>query len=210
MIIKYINKNRLIITVLTLTLAMSIISAAAKNAKADIAESVVRLHVIANSNSEFDQALKLKVRDRILKEAAEIFESSDTPTLALAKAREQSLCLSLAAEEVLKENGCNYKVRIETGEYSFPVKSYGEITLPKGRYNALRIVIGEGRGKNWWCVMFPPLCLVKGTVKLSEDSDAYLKSHLTKGEYALIKNNQAPNVEIRFKLLEILKKLARN
>lgn len=204
---KYINQNRLIIIILTFSVMFSSLAAAAKNAKEDIAQSVVRLHVIASSDSEADQALKLKVRDRILSESAEIFKNAEGPKEALKKANEESERLRLAAEEVISENGYDYKVQVETGEFLFPLKNYGEIMLPAGRYNAVRIVIGEGQGKNWWCVMFPPLCLAKGTVKLSEDSDAYLKSHLTKGEYDLIKSSSEPTVEIRFKLVEILKKL---
>lgn len=199
----YINKNRLIITVLIFSVVFSSLAAAAKTAKENIADSVVRLHVIANSNSAVDQSLKLKVRDRILSEAADIFQSADLPSEALKTAEAESERLRHAAMSVLKENGCDLDVRIETGTFAFPARNYGEIMLPAGCYNALRVVIGEGMGKNWWCVMFPPLCLAKGTVKLSDEADAYLKTNLSKSEYALIKSTAEPEVEIRFKLLEL-------
>ena len=204
---KYINQNRLIITILIFSIVFSSLLAYADNAKVNIADSVVRLHVIANSDSDFDQSLKLKVRDRLLKEGSEIFKASKTPEEALEKAKSHKEHLICAAKEVLKENGCDLNVKIETGTFSFPAKNYGEIMLPAGRYNAVRVVIGEGKGQNWWCVMFPPLCLAKGTVKLSESSDAYLKSKLTENEYDLIKTSDKPQVEIRFKLLELLTKL---
>lgn len=200
---KYINKNRFIITILVFSIFLSSLVAFANNAKENISDSVVRLHVIANSDSAFDQSLKLKVRDRILLEASEIFKNSSGPTEALEKANSKSEQLRLVAKEVLKENECNLDVKIETGTFSFPAKNYGEIMLPAGNYNALRIIIGEGKGKNWWCVMFPPLCLAKGTVKLSETSDAYLKTRLSDSEYALITCSENPKVEIRFKLLEL-------
>jgi len=203
----YINKNRLIISILTFSIIFSSLLAFADNAKTNIKDSVIRLHVIANSDSDLDQALKLKVRDRILKETSEIFKNSNTPSEALEKANAISEHLRLAAKEVLKENGCDFDVKIQTGTFSFPAKNYGEIMLPAGNYNALRVVIGEGKGKNWWCVMFPPLCLAKGTVKLTEESDAYLKTHLTKCKYDLIKCSDTPRVEIKFKLLELLRKL---
>lgn len=203
----YINKNRLIITILTFSIIISSLLAFADNAKSNIKDSVIRLHVIANSDSEPDQSLKLKVRDRILRETSEIFKTANTPSEALEKASAKGEHLRLLAKEVLKENGCNFDVKIQTGTFSFPLKNYGEIILPAGNYDALRIVIGEGKGKNWWCVMFPPLCLAKGTVKLTEESDAYLKTHLTKGEYDLIKCSDTPRVEIRFKLLDLLSKL---
>lgn len=199
----YINKNRLIITVLIFSVVLSCLIAYADNAKTNIADSVIRLHVIANSDSDADQALKLKVRDRILTEAAELFTTALEPAEALSKAKAESNRLLTAAREVIRENGCNYNVEIQTGRFLFPAKNYGEIMLPAGSYNALRIVIGEGRGKNWWCVMFPPLCLAKGTVKLSEKSDAYLKSRLSDSEYDLITDTAEPSVEIRFKLLEL-------
>lgn len=199
----YINKNRLIITVLIFSVAISSMFAYADNAKCNIAKSVIRLHVIANSNEEADQALKLKVRDRILKEAAGIFTTALEPEEALKKATKEKSRLLSAAKQVIKENGYNYNVEIQTGNFTFPAKNYGEIMLPAGNYDALRIVIGEGKGKNWWCVMFPPLCLAKGTVKVSKDSDAYLKSHLTESEYKLIKSDSNQGVEIRFKLLEL-------
>ena len=100
------------------------------------------------------------------------------------------------------------KFHPETGEYKFPQKTYGAITLPRGRYRALKVIIGEGKGKNWWCVMFPPLCFAKGTLSVSKSSKSYLESKLSSDEYNLICSNQnfsAP--EIRFKTAEVIKKL---
>ncbi|MGN1418917.1 MAG: stage II sporulation protein R, partial [Acutalibacteraceae bacterium] len=121
--------------------------------------SVLRLHVIANSDSQEDQALKLQVRDAILKKGRQIFGNSSTKQSAEKYIGEHTAELEEAAQAVIEENGYDYPVKVELGESYFPTKTYENVTLPAGTYDAVRVIIGSGEGKNWWCVMFPPLCL---------------------------------------------------
>lgn len=170
-----------------------------------LAQSVLRLHIIANSDSPEDQALKLKVRDRLLNESGEIFAQSGSAgeTRALAKAHLNSLMS--AAKDEIKKNGFDYEVDINIGKYDFPTKRYGNVALPAGEYDALRVKIGRGEGQNWWCVMFPPLCFVdsvQGTVD-AKDLDL-LKNSLGQSEYDMITagDGEIP-VKIKFKVVEL-------
>lgn len=204
----YINPKRLFIVILIFSVALSCLAAYADSSKQDIASAVFRLHVIANSNSDADQALKLKVRDRIIKETTTLFSNAKTASEAEKIAKENAFYLKKICRSEIAANGSNQSVRLETGEYAFPQKNYGSITLPQGSYRALRVVIGEGGGKNWWCVMFPPLCFARGTVRLSEKSESYLKCRLSPAEYNLIKSGKtAETPEVRLKIAEIFKKL---
>lgn len=119
--------------------------------------SVLRLHILANSDSEYDQRLKLMVRDRLLESG--LFESADSLSEAEAIAEEKLDKITDIAEGVLRENGCAHKVSAELADVDFGERTYGDITMPAGRYRALRIKIGSAEGHNWWCVMYPPLCL---------------------------------------------------
>lgn len=126
---------------------------------AQLPENVLRLHVVANSNSKEDQSVKLLVREAVLEEAARWYRGCRTMEEASA-----ALCLHLdslsgAAQKVLRENGFSYDACAEVTELYFPTREYEDFTLPAGNYRALRITLGEGRGKNWWCVVFPALCL---------------------------------------------------
>ena len=131
--------------------------------------SVLRLHILANSDSEKDQQLKLMVRDELLERglfngAADLSEAE-----MIAKARMPEIVRT--AESVLRRNGCNDKVSAELADADFDERVYGDITMPAGRYRALRIMIGDARGHNWWCVMYPPLCL-PAACEETEDADS--------------------------------------
>ena len=119
--------------------------------------SVLRLHILAESDSEEDQSLKLKVRDALLE--SDIFESADSLESAERIAEEKLSEIEDIAETVLYENGCNLPVKAELAEVEFDERVYGDITMPAGEYSALRVKIGSAKGKNWWCVMYPPLCI---------------------------------------------------
>lgn len=121
--------------------------------------SVLRLHVLANSDSEADQALKLAVRDRILAEAGALFADSGSLAEAEEIARAHLDEIKDAAEDELHLRGSDYSVTIELEDACFETRSYGAVTLPAGKYRALRVLIGEGKGHNWWCVLFPPMCI---------------------------------------------------
>ncbi|MBR3816524.1 MAG: stage II sporulation protein R [Clostridia bacterium] len=140
----------------------------------DIRENVLRLHVIADSDSEEAQSVKLKVRDALLSEGRELFEGNSDIEEAETSISENLELMKAAAERTLRENGYTYSAEIELTECYFPTRQYGGVTLPAGNYNALRVVLGEGEGHNWWCVMFPPMCLPaaqKEQAKLSDVLD---------------------------------------
>lgn len=124
-----------------------------------IRENVLRLHVLANSDSEADQALKLRVRDSVLAAGAEIFAGAETEEEALAAARENLDVLQKAAEAEVARSGYDYPVTVEVGPARFDTRVYDDFTLPAGEYEAVRVLIGAAAGHNWWCVMFPAVCL---------------------------------------------------
>lgn len=124
-----------------------------------IRESVLRLHILANSDSDEDQTLKLKVRDSLLQNAGEIFDSVTNKEVAIQSAQKKLVELQQTAQNTVVQNGCDYTVSVELGKAYFDTRVYGESTFPAGIYDALIVRIGESQGKNWWCVMFPPLCI---------------------------------------------------
>lgn len=121
---------------------------------------LIRFHVLANSDSDEDQALKMRVRDRILREIHLPLEQAQTTAEAEVQIRTHMADIRAAALAEIREAGYDYPVSVQLGVFDFPIRSYGNVTLAAGRYPALRVVIGEGDGHNWWCVMFPPLCFV--------------------------------------------------
>ena len=124
----------------------------------ELADKVVRLHVLANSDSEEDQALKLRVRDAVLEQATAILEQSADRREAESRLRGQILELERIAAKEIAAEGYDYPVTVNLENTDFPTKEYDGFTLPAGEYLALRVIIGEGQGRNWWCVVFPPLC----------------------------------------------------
>lgn len=135
-------------------------------AVSDISSGIVRLHILANSDSQEDQKLKLAVRDRVLQYVKE--QNIKTEREYIESHLEE--ILSVCRDEI-KHHGASYPVRAETGRFYFPAKRYEQIVLPAGNYEAVRILIGSGKGQNWWCVMYPPLCFTNET-KGSLDSEA--------------------------------------
>ena len=125
----------------------------------NIRESVLRLHVLANSDSQEDQALKLKVRDRILLESEHLMDHVSNRQEAKQIASQHLPELEAAAQDEIQKQGYDYPVEIRLENTYFNTRQYGSVTLPAGQYDALRVLIGSGEGHNWWCVMFPPMCL---------------------------------------------------
>lgn len=134
----------------------------------EIRSETLRLHIIANSDSEEDQTLKLKIRDAVLESTGELFAEASGKTEALSAAEYSSDDIRKIAEEVIKQSGFDYSVQVEVTEMWFETRSYEGFTLPAGDYDTVRIIIGEGEGKNWWCVMYPALC-IPGTEKSIEN-----------------------------------------
>lgn len=164
-----------------------------------IRESVLRLHVLAASNSEEDQSLKLKVRDALLAEGADIFDGSVDIENAIEKITPKISFLESVAKKVVAENGFDYDVKITLEKEFFTTRTYDKTTLPAGKYLALRVVIDNGKGHNWWCVMFPALCLP--AARANTDVEAVLGK---KGTRLVSKN---PKYEPRFKIVEIIEEI---
>lgn len=182
-------------------------AANAQNVQEGISKEIIRLHVIANSDSEEDQALKLIVKERLVDYLSPFLESTDSISQARAIIKVKQDTLQKLAVETLKEQGCDYEVTVSLGPCYFPIKVYGEYTFPSGNYEALRVQIGQAEGKNWWCVMFPPLCFVDQTYSIvDENSQTKLKTLLTQEEYNSLLSKKTP-VKVKFKLIEKLKKL---
>jgi len=179
-----------------------------ENAQAGIAQSVIRFHVLANSDSDADQALKLKVRDAILAELGPALTASASLDETKAYVSANLDEITATAENVVRENGYGYNVTAQLCVDYFPTKSYGDVTLPPGDYEALRVEIGAAQGHNWWCIMFPPLCYVDVTKNSGQDqvpasSKAELQNVLTPDEYSLLTSSDgAVPVKIKFKIVE--------
>lgn len=160
----------------------------------NIANSVVRLHILANSNSDEDQQLKLEVRDYLLGYMREDMVEEVLPPADV---------LSELAEEFVRSKGKDYTVRAEYCKTYFPTKEYNNVKFPAGQYNALRVLIGEGTGENWWCVMYPPLCMTNAYEGgLSEQSKEMLQGEMSEEGYALINAEKGTKFEMKFKVVE--------
>ena len=174
----------------------------------DIANSVFRLHVIANSDTREDQELKYKVRDKILEYMNSISQNCTSKEEIIELANMHKKDFYTIAKQVITENGYNYDVNIYIGKFDFPTKNYGDISFPAGTYDSLRIEIGEGKGKNWWCVMFPPLCFVDVTSGIVPDeSKSIIQNNLTEEEYSIISDTKAPAIQVKFSLIEMFQSL---
>ncbi len=190
----------ILLSLFILISAISYVDAVSNN----IADSVFRLHVIANSNSKEDQELKLKVRDELLSYMNIISKDSTSKQEAMQIANEHKEEFTQIAEKVIKENGYNYTVNVQIGKADFPTKYYGDITLPAGTYDALKVQIGEAKGQNWWCVMFPPLCFVDvSTGIVPDNSKQELKRSLDNEEYDLISKTDNNEISFKFKIVEL-------
>ena len=175
----------------------------AQNVSTDIANSVFRLHVIANSDSKEDQELKYKVRDSLINYMNSICANCENKQDAINLVTEHKDDFKQIALDTIKDNGYSYDVNISIGNFSFPTKDYGDISLPTGFYDALRVEIGEAKGQNWWCVMFPPLCFVDvSSGVVPEESKEELENNLSEEEYALVSNDSDTKIQFKFKILE--------
>ena len=182
--------------ILSILTAMLIVAALPTEADAGIYDDTLRLHILAASDSEEDQALKLAVRDGILAEySAELSEVGDLEDARAAiEARLPDIIAT--AERIVAEAGYDYRVTASLGEEWYDTRDYGELSLPRGVYTSLIIQIGEGQGRNWWCVMYPPMCLDLATDGPSDD----WTSGYTGEELSLISGKY----RVKFKLLELI------
>ena len=211
-------KVRLSILVLSLIAVMSIMSISISGevkkistASEDYKNKLIRFHVIANSDSDEDQNLKLKVRDAVIDYLQPKLELSSSIEESETIIKSEYKELENISKNIVLENGYKYDISVGIDYSTFPTKQYSNVVLPAGEYKALRIIIGEGKGKNWWCVMFPPLCFVDEQSSIIDtETNKKLREILTEEEYELIAQNnkkQVNKVEVKFKIVEILQNI---
>ncbi len=195
-------KKLLTLTVCICTVFM-IIGLLPVHGEAEIYDGVLRLHVLANSDSDEDQALKLYVRDKIIELASELCAECGTKEEAQAVISEHLGDFAECAHEEIVGQGYSYDVEARLCTEEYPTKTYASLCFPSGKYSSLQIRIGEAGGQNWWCVLFPPLCLDAASKDQSND-DAFISVGLTGEQYKIITETDKPTYEARFKLLEII------
>lgn len=196
--------------ILVLVLISGIVVASySEDVSSGLAENLIRLHVIANSDSPEDQQLKRDIRDKVIDYMKDKFDTTKDINVTKRIINENLESLTSIAKDEISEYNKEYDVKVMLGDYPFPTKAYGDITLPAGNYQALRVVIGEGEGQNWWCVLFPPLCFVDATHgTVSDEVKEDLKQVLTEEEYCLIaaiedEDEDEIPIEIKFKVVEM-------
>lgn len=169
----------------------------------NIRQSVLRLHIIANSDSAADQKLKLQVRNAILAQSKVLFATAKNRTEAEQNAEKSLPAIRKIADSVIKKEGFSYSADAKLVHMYFTTRTYGGVTLPAGQYDAVRVTLGAAQGHNWWCVLFPPLCLPAATG--SETIDDVLPV----GETKIVKSYRQPDVQIKFKVVEWYENLRR-
>ena len=201
------TKKILICTIIIL--AISIVAGLLPvHGESEIYDSVVRLHVLANSDSEGDQALKLKVRDAIIEVTGEAVKDCRTQAEAIAAIGGVMDVIESAAREVIAREGYDYDVAVEIGEEYYPTKTYESCAFPEGTYVSLRVLIGDAVGQNWWCCLFPPLCLSAATPEDEEDNEeAFISVGLSSEQYKVITETDTPKYRARFKILEVFSRV---
>ena len=171
-----------------------------------IYDSVVRLHVLANSDSDNDQALKLKVRDAILAYVSPRVIDSTSRSEAIEILQGELESIKSIAAQTIAENGYSYSVDVTLTLEDYPTRNYESMSFPSGEYVSLRVLIGEAEGQNWWCVLFPPLCLSAASEK-TQNEDAFIAVGLNSDQYKIITETDQAKYYLRFKLLEAIEEL---
>lgn len=191
-----------ILTLLLICSAMFLLTAfvAADEAVAD--DSLIRFHVIANSDTLYDQSIKLKVRDVVIEKVNYVLNSAKNEKEAEQLLERHSKEILETANNILSKENCGYTATAKLETSIFPTKTYGNITLPAGKYNAYKIILGEGKGKNWWCVLYPPLCFVD----INDDTAVAVTQNTenTKGNDIFAVNGNLYQIKFKSKLLEFL------
>ncbi len=198
------SKKVLICTFLILTVAL-VAGLFPIHGEAAIYDTVVRLHVVANSDSAEDQALKLQVRDAIISIVSPAVEDCKTQAEAIAAIEDIIPQIEFAAQSTVAENGYDYSVSVKLGREYYPTKNYESCAFPEGEYVSLRVLIGESAGQNWWCCLFPPLCLSTATPDdKKSNEDAFISVGLTSDQYKFVTETENPKYKARFKILETI------
>ena len=203
------NTNQRVLTgVVVLLFMLGLISILPIHGEAKIYDTVVRLHVLANSDSEQDQALKLQVRDEVLRVTGPMLKDCKSRDEAVAVLQEHGDEIRDAAQAVVKAQGYDYPVSILLGKEQYPTRNYENCCFPGGTYVSMRVCIGEAEGQNWWCVLFPPLCLGAASAQDGDgNEDAFISVGLTGEQYKVITETDNVKYRIRFKVLEAVQEL---
>ena len=195
--------KKLLTVLVSISVIFIVIGLLPVHSEAKIYDSVIRLHVKANSNSDGDQAIKLRVRDAILEQYGSALGEYDTLGEAEQGVSELLGEIKECAEREIRANGGAQSVTVSLGWEEYPTKSYGALCFPAGKYLSLQVNIGEAEGENWWCVLFPPLCLDAAT-KSTSNEDAFISVGLSPDQYQIITETQRHDYQARFKILEAI------
>ena len=188
----------LVFSAAAVSLAACAVCAYSADVESDLRSGIVRLHIIAQSDSEEDQAIKLEVRDAVLKSVRGHMPETEAELAASAEE---------IAETVLMEKGVGYGAHAEYGVFMFPEREYKGLTLPAGEYEGVRIVLGSGSGHNWWCVMYPPLCVTDGEPGVDAGADEQLRAALRSDTYDVIAGGG--DVKVKFRAVELVRSIIR-
>ncbi len=189
--------RRLLIFLSAVLLLVVVLGVLPIHGESELYDNVLRLHVIANSDSEDDQALKLLVRDKILSATEAMFQDCESRTEACSLVVENLSAIEQLAQSYVYALGYDYSVTAELGEEEYPTRNYESCCFPQGEYLSLRIKIGEASGQNWWCVLYPPMCL-----SAASEGDASIQAGLSGEQYNIITQTNNPKYKVRFKILE--------
>lgn len=203
------SKNKMIFNrfaILTLLLCIYIFTCAyfyVIQVSSDLQDNIFRLHVIANSDSVEDQNLKYIVRDNLIEYMNTICNDCETKEDAILTVNNHLGEFTEIANQTIANNGFTYNATVELGNFEFPTKTYADISFPAGYYDALKVKLGDSKGQNWWCVLYPALCFVDTSSGFVPDESKYmLKENLSDEEYELISDDKTLEVSFKFKLLE--------
>lgn len=197
---------RKILLSIAIGLAVSLILAINSNSiHTDLSDNLIRLHVVADNDGDEAQAVKLKVRDRLIAEMSQCFKGADSTAECRKIVIENMDKIVGYANDELEKCGAAYSAKAYYGEFEFPTKVYANIMLPRGKYNAVRVELGRAEGRNWWCVMFPPLCFTQeSTGTMGDEEREILRNSLDRESYDIITSGGSKaDFEIKFKILEL-------
>lgn len=200
------KEKRLLSAVVILCAVLLVIGVMPIHGEAVIYDTVVRLHVLANSDSEEDQALKLRVRDAVLEVTGPLLADCKTQDEARTLIEAHFPEIQTAAERVIADAGKNYPITLLLDLEKYPERDYDGFCFPAGEYLSLRVCIGDAEGQNWWCCLFPPLCRGASGASSKEAEDAFVSVGLTPDQYKVITETERPVYKVRFKLLELFRR----
>lgn len=196
--------KKLLLILLAITSVTGTIAVLPINGEGEIYDKVIRLHILANSDSEEDQNIKLLVRDELLEYVSCLIADTNDIESAKALISEHLDDIKTVAENVIIENGFDYTANAEIGYEIYPERGYDGLKLPAGEYCSLRVSIGKAAGHNWWCVLFPPLCL-----SVSKPKDVLVQAGFTQDQVRILTESENPKYVLRFKILEIFQSFKR-